>query len=108
MIRSERPASRSAIHIANRVVRDLEEGHQPVALDGLTNVWQTGARVGRSFYTATFVQSAQRHLHDQPQTMSLSRLAMFTTSDMTLFAASIGTRRASASVNNPPITAKRY
>jgi hypothetical protein len=58
MICSQKPIPRSSAHIANRVVRDLGEGFGPVALHGLTNVWQMGAQVGRAFYTATIVQSS--------------------------------------------------
>jgi hypothetical protein len=58
MIRSDRPIPRSSAYIANRVIRDLDNGFPPVALDGLTNVWQMGAQVGRCFYTATLVKSA--------------------------------------------------
>ncbi len=58
MIRSERPIPRSSVYIANSVIRNLENDLEPVALDGLTNVWQMGGEVGRSFFTATFVQSA--------------------------------------------------
>jgi hypothetical protein len=56
MLRTDRPISRSSAHIANRVLRDLESECGPCPLDGLVNVWQIGAPVGRGFYTATIVQ----------------------------------------------------
>ena len=58
MLRTERPIPRSSGHIANRVVRDLDEGELPVSLTGLSNVWQIGGIVGGHFYTATIILSA--------------------------------------------------
>lgn len=58
MVRAERPIPRSSAHIANRVLRDLDNGFEPTALSGIANVWQIGGSVGRCFYTATFVMQA--------------------------------------------------
>jgi hypothetical protein len=57
MIRAERPIPYSSSYIANRVLRDLNDDFGPVALDGLSNVWQMGGKVGRSYYTATIVMT---------------------------------------------------
>ena len=58
MMRSERPVPKSSTHIANSLIRDLDNGQLPTPLAGLTRVWQSGAQVSRAFYTATFVQSS--------------------------------------------------
>jgi hypothetical protein len=57
-LRSEKFIPKSSVYIANSLIRDLDSGYLPTPLDGLANVWQSGAWVGRGFYTATFVQSS--------------------------------------------------
>jgi hypothetical protein len=56
MLRTEKPIPRSSTLIANRVLRDLEGDDGPNPLNGLINVWQIGAPIGRGFYTATIVR----------------------------------------------------
>ena len=55
MIRAKRPIPRSFAHIANSLIRDLDNGLPSTPLAGLARVWQSGAQVGRAYYTATFV-----------------------------------------------------
>ena len=57
-LRSERFIPKSSGYIAKSLIRDLDSGDLPTPLDGLKNVWQSGAWVGHAFYTATFVQSS--------------------------------------------------
>ena len=58
MMQSERPIPRSSTHIAKNLIRDLHDGFLPSPLDGLTNVWQSGTKVGRDYFTVTFVRSS--------------------------------------------------
>lgn len=57
MLRSDRPIPKSSAHIANHVIRELDEGFMPASLTGLSDVWQIGGQVEGRFYTATIVLS---------------------------------------------------
>ncbi len=58
MLKSERPIPGSSTQIANSLIHELDDDLLLTPLTGLKTVWQTGAQVGRAFYTATFGLSA--------------------------------------------------
>ena len=58
MLQIERPIPQSSTYIAKSLLRDLGNGFPPAPLNGLDRVWQSGAQVGRAYYTATFIRSS--------------------------------------------------